>query len=229
MWRWSRFRWTPVKVPVDTRREFSAQRPAAPAHELEGSRVFDSAAMVNTLSEFSALLERVNRDSRVVADGYFQPRSTDREVVRYLRDVGSDGKVSRYRMQLSADYAHMSEEAMRLVAIYEFNRFVTANGDLEIGSPANRVLESKLNGLLVAAKSLDVDGGYRDAEVWKGFLRKYNFPDISLGPINSLLAAEHQHYAGSDAMIQKFKGQLASHLLEAIGSPIAGNPAPAVA
>ncbi|MFZ5467977.1 MAG: hypothetical protein ACOZIN_00955 [Myxococcota bacterium] len=213
------FNYNLVQVADDTQREFTPVRQSRAADRLDGTKVLVSANMINTLSEFSSILEEVNPDSKVVPFGWFEPKMGERDVVRFSQAKGADGK-SEFRMQVSSRYAHMSEEALRATAIYEFNRYLAQGGKLHLGP-----VEAKLAGLIAFGQSLRVDEGYRDADIWKNFIARYNFPaDLSLAPITSLLTAEHHRYAGSPEMVNKLKAQLSPQQLSALARPEVGEP-----
>lgn len=206
------------RVPEDTRREFSAVDPGRPANVLDGTQVLMAGNMINTLSEFSQILDRVNPDSKVVPEGYFAARPADREVIRFTKVTSPEGKPI-YRMQVNAGYAHMSEDALRLVTVYEFNRYLSQTSQLNLDP-----VSSKLNGLLLAAHSLRVDEGYRDGEVWSAFLRKYGFPEIDMGTVSGIVQQDHHFYAGSDEGIRKLRAALPPEVIEALKRSDVGEP-----
>ncbi|MBI3180884.1 MAG: hypothetical protein HYZ28_01935 [Myxococcales bacterium] len=213
------FNYDTFKVAEDTAREFTPVRQSRPAGLLDGTKVLVAGNMINTLSEFSSILDRVNPDSKVIPTGWFEPKMGEREVVRFTQERGADGK-PELRMQVNARYAHMSEESLRATTIYEFNRYLSGSGQLRMDP-----VDAKLAGLIAFAQSLRVDEGYRDGEVWKSFLSRYNLPpDLSLSAVTSLLTAEHHHYAGSPEMVQKFKQQLSPQILEQLRKPEVGEP-----
>ncbi len=215
------FNYSTFKVTEDTAREFQAVKQDRPATVLDGTKVLVSANMVNTLSEFSGILDRANPDSKVVSGGWYEPKPGEpKDVVRFAEQKGRDGK-TEYVMTFNARYSHMSEEAMRATTAYEFNRFMQDGGKLRL-TPE----DSKLAGMMLFAQSLSVDEGYRDGEVWKNFLNRYNLPEtVSLSSVNSALASHTGHnYAGDSAVIAKLKTLITPDALAALKRPEVGVP-----
>ncbi|GMU61977.1 MAG: hypothetical protein AMXMBFR34_37400 [Myxococcaceae bacterium] len=215
------FNYSTFKVPEDTAREFQPVKQTRDASVLDGTKVLVSANMINTLSEFSGILDRVNPDSKVVAGGWYEPKMGEaKDVVRFSEQKGKDGK-TEYVMSFNARYSHMSEEAMRATTIYEFNRWMQDTGKLRMDP-----VDAKLAGMLAFGQSLSVDEGYRDSEVWTNFLKRYNFPDtISLSDVSSALAAHTGHnYAGDSAGIAKLKQAIGQAALDALKKPEVGVP-----
>jgi hypothetical protein len=215
------FNYSTFKVPEDTSREFQPVKQSRDASVLDGTKVLVSANMINTLSEFSGILDRVNPDSKVVAGGWYEPKMGEaKDLVRFTEQKGRDGK-TEYVMTFNARYAHMSEEAMRAITVYEFTRFMQDSGKLRMDP-----VDAKLAGLLAFAQSLAVDEGYRDREVWSTFLKRYNLPEtISLSDVSSALAAHSGHnYAGDSASIAKLKQTIGQAALDALKRPEVGVP-----
>jgi hypothetical protein len=208
------------RVPEDTAREFAPIRQPRPANVLDGTKVLVSGQMLNTVSEFSAILDRVNPDSKVVTDGYFEPREGEREIIKFSQARGPDGK-PEIRMKVNAAYSHMSEEAMRAVTTYEFNRYLGKTGQLRLDP-----IDAKIAGMISFAQSMQIDEGYRDREVWGAFLKRYNLPDVGLSAINSQLDAEHHDYAGTPEMVRAIRAQLTPEMLHGLQRPEAGEPGP---
>ncbi|MFN7130639.1 MAG: hypothetical protein ACK4N5_01060, partial [Myxococcales bacterium] len=206
------------RVSEDTAREFTPIRQTRPAKVLDGTKVLVAGQMLNTVSEFSSILDRVNADSKVVTDGWYEPKDGDREIVRFSQARGPDRKVE-FRMQINAAYAHMSEESLRAVAAYEFNRYLGKTGQLRLDP-----VDAKLAAMLSFAQSLQIDEGHRDREVWASFLKRYNLPDVGLASIHRLLDAEHHHYAGTPQMVRQLRTQLSPEVLQVLGRPEAGEP-----
>ena len=76
------------------------------------------------------------------------------------------------------------------------------------------------------AQSLAVDEGYRDGDVWKNFLNRYNLPEtVSLSAVNSALGGHTGHnYAGDAAVIAKLKTLITPDALAALKRPEVGVP-----
>ncbi|HEY3452885.1 MAG TPA: hypothetical protein VGK67_41470 [Myxococcales bacterium] len=207
------------RVPEDTRREFTPVVQNQPARTLDGTKVVMAGNMINTVSEFSGILDRVNRDSKVVPDGWFEPKDSDKEIVKFDKVTNREGMVE-YHMKVSAKYAHASEPMLRAVAAYEFNRYLNATGQLRM-DPS----DAKINGLLLAQHSLDIDGDWRDGDLWKSFLTKYNFPaNVDYSKIQTIKDAEHHFYAGSDDMVAKIKAALPKEVVDALKGATVGEP-----
>lgn len=212
------FNFNTFQVPEDTSREFRPIKQVRLTELLDGTRVLVSGNMINTLSEFSSLLSITNRDSKVIPDGYFDPGPNDLALVRFTRAPGTGGR-TEYRMQVNSRYAHMSEEALRSVAVYEFNRFLHKSGELGLGA-----VDAKLNGLILVGRSLDVDEGSRDTEVWNALLARYNLPRVDRSVVDAILEAEHHDYAGSPAMVHELKSKLSAQALRELEAPQSGEP-----
>lgn len=215
------FNYSTFKVPEDTAREFQPVKQDRPASVLDGTKVLVSANMINTLSEFSGILDRVNPDSKVIAGGWYEPKPGEpKDVCRFTEQKGKDGK-PEYVMTFNARYSHMSEEAMRATTVYEFNRFLQDSGKLRM-TPQ----DAKLAGVIAFAQSLSVDEGYRDREVFTTFLKRYNLPEtIQLADVNTALGAHTGHnYAGDDAVIARLKTLIGPDALNALTRSEVGVP-----
>jgi hypothetical protein len=215
------FNYSTFTVAEDTAREFQPVKQSRDATVLDGTKVLVSANMINTLSEFSGILERVNPDSRVVAGGWYEPKVGEaKDVVRFTEQKGRDGK-TEYVMSFNARSSHMSEEAMRATTAYEFNRYMQDSGKLRMDP-----VDAKLAGLLVFGQSLAVDEGLRDRDVWANFLKRYNLPEtISLANVTTALAAHSGHsYAGDSAGVANLKAAIGPAALAALARPEVGVP-----
>ncbi|MBL8938514.1 MAG: hypothetical protein JNM69_28360, partial [Archangium sp.] len=214
------FNYSTFKVPEDTRREFEPVKQDRHASVLDGTKVLVSANMVNTLSEFSGILDRANPDSKVIAGGWFEPKMGEKDLIRFTEQRGRDGK-TEYVMSVSSRYSHLSEEGLRAITVFEFNRFLGDKGLLRM--PAEDV---KLAGLLAFGQSLAVDEGYRDNEVWSTFIKRYNLPaSISLSMVTQALGAHTGHnYAGDAAGVAKLKELIGPAALAELKKPEVGQP-----
>ncbi|MDP1915674.1 MAG: hypothetical protein Q8L14_05495 [Myxococcales bacterium] len=214
------FNYSTFKVPEDTRRELEPVKQERHASVLDGTKVLVSANMVNTLSEFSGILGRANADSKVVAGGWFEPKMGEKDLIRFTEQKGRDGK-TEYVMSVSARYSHLSEEGLRAITVFEFNRFLGDKGLIRM--PAEDV---KLAGLLAFGQSLAVDEGYRDREVWGTFLKRYNLPaSIDLSMVTQALGAHTGHnYAGDAAGVAKLKALIGPEALAELKKPEVGQP-----
>ena len=212
------FNYSTFNVPEDTRREFRPVKQDRDTTSLDGTKVNIAAQVLNTVSEFSGILREVNEHSRVIAGGFFEPRTGEADVVKFEK-VNVPGKDPEYRMTVNARYSHMSEEAMRATCAYELNRWLQSSGEQRL-DPVNR----KIAAVISFAQSLDIDEGYRDQEVFTNFLSRYNLPAISQDDIQTLLDAEHHDYAGSDAMVASIKAKLTPAMLAELKKPEVGEP-----
>lgn len=205
-------------VAVDTQREFRPVKQDRDATLLDGTKVLIAAQVLNTVSEFNGVLKEVNEHSRVVANGWFEPKAGEAEVVKFEKVKGADGQ-PEYRMQVNARYSHMSEGAMRATCVYELNRFLQSSGEQTL-EPVDR----KLLAVIGYAQSLDIDDGWRDDELFTQFLGRYNLPAISRNDIQALLDAEHHDYAGSQEMVDALKAKLTPQVLAELKKPEVGVP-----
>lgn len=214
------FNFNTFKVPEDTQREFKPVKQERPAGTLDGTKVLVSANMVNTLSEFSGLLDGVNPDSKVIAGGWFDPKMGEKDLIRFTEQKSKAGK-PEFVMQVSSRYSHMSEEALRGITVFEFTRFLTDSGKLRLDP-----VDAKLACVIAFAQSLDVDDGYRDREVWAALQSRYNLPaELDKASVMSALGSHTGHnYAGDQAVINALKAALPSATLEQLKKPEVGVP-----
>ncbi|GMU63224.1 MAG: hypothetical protein AMXMBFR34_49870 [Myxococcaceae bacterium] len=205
-------------VAEDTRREFRPVKQDRPSELLDGTKIGISAQVLNTVSEFNGVLKDVNEHSRVIAGGWFEPKAGEADVVKFEKVQGKDGQ-PEYRMTVNARYSHMSEEAMRATCVYELNRFLQSSGEQKLDT-----VDRKLLAVIGFAQSLDIDDSWRDDEVFKEFLGRYNLPAISRDDIQPLLDAEHHDYAGSQQMVDALKAKLPANVLAELKKPEVGEP-----
>lgn len=215
------FNYSLFQVEEDTARELEPVRQQRHASVLDGTKVIVAANMVNTLSEFSGLLDRFNPDSKVVADGWFEPKLGDHELVRFSEQPRKDGKGVDVAFQVNARYSHMSEEMLRAIAVSEFTRWLANTGKLKL-EPA----DAKLGGALAFAQSLDVDESFRDGPVWAAYLKRMNLPaELTFDRVTQALEAHGGHnYAGDTQSIAKLRSLLPQDVLDALAKPEVGVP-----
>ncbi len=215
------FNFSLFHVEEDTARELEPVRQERHASILDGTKVIVAANMVNTLSEFSGLLDRFNPDSKVVGDGWFEPKLGDHELVRFNERPRRDGKGVDVAFQVNARYAHMSEEMLRAIAVSEFTRWLANNGKLRLSAA-----EAKLGGALAFAQSLDVDESFRDGPVWSAYLKRMNLPaDLTYEKVTQALEAHSGHnYSGDPASIAKLSSLLSKDVLDVLEKPEVGVP-----
>lgn len=128
-----------------------------------------------------------------------------------------------------SDRKFTADEAKAIVAKAKSNGIVSAQEKADLRAIMAKyadAFDSKLAGVMVFAQSLAVDEGYRDNEVFKTFLARYNLPEtITLSSVNSALAAHTGHnYAGDPAVIAKLKGLISADALAALKRPEVGVP-----
>ncbi len=206
-------------VATDTQREFRPVKQDRDSTTLDGTKILISAQVLNTVSEFNGVLKNVNENSRVVPNGWFEPKAGEAEVVKFEK-VNVPGREPEYRMQVNARYSHMSEEALRATCVYELNRWLQSSGEQRL-DPVDR----KLLAVIGFAQSLDIDDSWRDDEVFTNFLSRYNLPEgLSRRDIQPLLDAEHRDYAGSQSMVNALKAKLSPQVLAALQQPEVGEP-----
>jgi len=209
------------RVEEDTAREFSPQPPRHPVNKLVGIKPHMAVQGINRLSLYSEVLEPRNNTGRVIPGGYFEPQEGDRAIVKFETTRPKDGSTG-YVMKVNANYSHMSEEAMRAVAMYEFNQYLA---DTAPRWPLDAV-ETKLQGLILASHSLDTDSGYRDSVVWREFLEAYNFPpNISRRDVERAKEegeGRGHHYSGSRDAIRLLREKLGPEILARLRAPDVG-------
>jgi hypothetical protein len=203
-------------VAEDTAREFQPVQAPRPAKEIVGTKVDFAAQTINRLCLYSQIFETKNSTGQVISDGYFEPGPADKDIFRFTR-TKVDGK-DAIAMSMNARYAHMSEEALRMAACFEYNRFVAKN------DPSWRLggRETLLSGMVLASHSLETDAGHRDAEVWQEFLRAYHLPAIPRAEVERAKEIEEHYYSGSYASIDELKKKLDRSLLAGLDAPGAG-------
>jgi hypothetical protein len=214
------FNFNTFKVAEDTAREFKPVKQERPASILDGTKVLVSANMINTLSEFSGILDRINPDSKVISGGFFDPKMGEKELVRFTEQKGPTGK-PEFVVHVSSRYSHMSEEALRGITVFEFTRYLQDSGKLRMDP-----VDAKLAAVVAFAQSLDVDNGFRDREVWSALQSRYNLPaDLDKSKVMTALGRHTGHnYAGDQAVINALKAVLSPATLEALKKPEVGVP-----
>ena len=211
-------------VESSVQRSFEPVTPEAPLHRLQELYGVIAASWVNRgVSGYNSSLHALNAESRVTSAGFFKGAPTD-PPVRFAAATLPDGQPG-WTLSVNHRFAHMPEEALRLVAAYELNLFLSANDKRfeYYGDP----LRAKVNGLMAAAFTLSHDLSYDDDIVWKAFLRAYHLPDLDLSAIDSVLAPYEKvdSDAGCRAAVDAYIANLtASHsdLMAALSSEDAG-------
>lgn len=212
-------------VAANTQRELVPLQAERRADELAGLTVFAAARAVNYVSEMSVVFEKVNPAGDVVPGGWFEPTSEKDPIVRFVTDTRKTEKGKDRRqfvMTVNARYAHISEETLRAISVYEFARF--AEGFTELDE-VDRI-EIKLGALLAVALSLNTDSSTRDEEIWSAILARYNLPlDLSLNDFNAArLKHGGKYYAGDQNSFRDLLKTLPPEVFERLARPGAGEP-----
>ncbi len=199
-------------VPEDTAREFEPIAQPRPADRLVGTKVHFAAQTINRMTLYSAVFEPQNSTGRVLPEGWFEPEPGKTRIFRFEKTTLDGHDVIQMRM--NARYAHMSEEAARMAAAYEYAMWVYENeGDkTRLDSP----LDAELNALVFASHSLATDVGYRDREVWEAFLKHYGLPEIPRSVVERAKEADSHYYSGSYASIEQLRKELDPEVLSAL-------------
>lgn len=191
-------------VKTDTTREFKAIEPHRDTDSLVGTKIHFAAMSTNRISIYNELLHDRNGKAEVVPAGYHDPQPGETGLFRFTRN--DNGLVE---MSMNANYAHMSEEALRMAAAYEYSQYKSA----EPGWPLQNRTDNVLQSLVFASQSLNTDSGYRDREVWTEFLSAYNLPNISLSDVASVREVDHHWYSGSEGSVPALRNKLAPDVL----------------
>lgn len=223
-------------VVDDTAREFEPRDPGRPATALDGTDVHVAANTCNTAMLYNPLTKKYNDRGRIVGGGYVD-LAPGGPIVRF-RDIDLDGEPA-WVLEANHAHAHMSEEALRAVALYAFNRHVaTADPDTyrdrwrasTWASPAGRPdpADVALMGLTLAMFTLtyDMNDGFagphrRDVEIWQKLLGVHGLPPLDHRPIWQLIWDEKHDYAGSPGIVSKWRDAIPTETIEILtGRPI---------
>jgi hypothetical protein len=202
-------------VKTDTTREFQAIEPARSANELVGTKVHFAAQTINRMTLYSQIFQSTNSTGEVVPSGYFAPKEGEKNLFRFEKTkVNGENTVS---MQMNANYAHMSEEALRMAASYEYGLFKAQIGDISLNDR-----DAKLNAMIFASHSLHTDAGYRDREVWGEFIKAYNLPNVNRNDVEKAKEVNDHYYSGSHASLPDLWNKLSPEIQEALLQPKSG-------
>ncbi|TNE48946.1 MAG: hypothetical protein EP343_13770 [Deltaproteobacteria bacterium] len=201
-------------VQTDTQREFQPIEPSRSTDSLVGTKVHFAAMSTNRISIYNELLHERNGKGEVIPAGYHEPMEGDTGLFRFERN--EDGLVA---MSMDADYAHMSEEALRMASAFEYSMFKASEGG---DWPLHNRTDNLLHAMVFASQSLNSDTGYRDSAIWKEFLSAYNLPDIPLNSVSSTREADKHWYSGSHKSISVMKDKIDGNLIEALADPNVG-------
>lgn len=232
-------------VVDDTAAEFTARDPGHPPHALDGTDVHIAANVCNTAMLYNPLTKKYNARGRIVGGGYAD-FGLEPGIVRVV-DLELDGEPA-WALEVSHRYAHMSEEALRAVALYAWNAHV-AGRPAEAGAidgtyrerwrsstwrdAAGRpdLVDVRLMGLTLAMFTLtyDMNEGFaglhrRDVQIWEGLLRLHHLPDLDHRPIWKLIWDEKHDYAGSPGIVGGWREGLTPATVGMLGiSPSKGD------
>lgn len=199
-------------VQTDTAREFEAIPPGRDADMLVGTKIHFAAQSTNRVSVYNEFLNHRNGDAEVTPGGYHEPVEGESGLFRFERE----GDI--VNMSMNANYAHMSEESLRMASAFEYSQFKSTESNWPLHNKTDNILHS----LVLASQSLNTDAGYRDRAVWSEFLKAYNLPDIPLSTVGGVREADHHHYSGSRLSVTQLKQKLSPEVLAALESPEAG-------
>lgn len=218
-------------VATDTRAEFHARDPERPAGALAGTEVHVAANTCNTAMLYNPLTKKYNDTGRIVGAGYVDMKA-DAGIVRWS-EIELDGEAA-WALEVNHHYAHMSEEALRAVALYSWNAHVWQRDPSRY---RNRWRASTwqsqperpdradvlLMGLLLATFTLayDMNEGFagphhRDREIWDALLVRFGLPSIDIRAPWALIIDEHHDYAGSPAMVTAWREKLDAETIAAL-------------
>lgn len=197
------------KVATDTAREFTAIEATHPVDLLDGTVPHLAAMALNTATGYNTETQKYKKQN-IIGNGYFKPEAGDTRIVKFERTKieGQDVLL----MQVNANYAHMSVEALRAVAHYAFI--------MEMGGERNlSTVDKKLMALTFAAFSINYDEARwsRDSAIWNGLLETLNLPrDLPMRELLNLIDEEHHDYSGNMTHVRKYKESLSADALAAL-------------
>ncbi|GIW72125.1 MAG: hypothetical protein KatS3mg102_1667 [Planctomycetota bacterium] len=208
-----------TRVPEESRRDFTPQLAPRPADALVGTKVHFAAQTVNRLALYSEIFEPHNTTGKVLPGGWYEPEPGETRLFRW-ETTEVEGQPSIV-MRANARYAHMSEEALRMAACYEYALHVAAT-DRSVG--LTDPVDARLAGLVLASHSLYTDVGWRDREVWREFLRAYNLPEIDRSLVERYKEVDSHYYSGSRETLRRLRAELPAEVIAQLGAPVTGQP-----
>jgi hypothetical protein len=147
--------------------QLTAKDPQRPVEQLDGRALTGSVLRFWRMAGYNEWADPM-KDQGVVAGGYFEGKKTD-PLFKVAEQKGEDGK-SVVGVQVNSQYAHASEEVLGAALHYELGK----QAALKAGLPE---ADAKAAGLLMAAKSLDIDTSYNDNDAWKALLKFNGLPE----------------------------------------------------
>lgn len=218
-------------VAADTAAEFVPRDPGRPAAGLGGGAIHIAANTCNTAMLYNPLTRQYNQTGRIVGAGHVE-MGPDEGIVRWF-DIDLDGEPA-WALGLNRHHAHMSEEALRAVALYTWNAHVWQHDPARYRrywrastaqTPPDRPdrVDVLLMGLVLATFTLayDMMDGFagphrRDEQIWQALLSRFGLPSLDFRPIWSLVIGEHHDYAGSPTIVGKWRETLDAATIAAL-------------
>lgn len=126
----------------------------------------------------------------LVANGFYTPAPGDETFVRITPEI-VDGK-KRYKLQINARYAHMSEGALAMRLLYELNHYFSEQA-------GHYDLQDKTRGLMLAAEWMAymTFPGERRRELIEGLARAYGWPVGADGMSYELISSIENDYGNT--------------------------------
>ncbi|MCK6547192.1 hypothetical protein L6R52_15180 [Myxococcota bacterium] len=209
-------------VAADTAREFELKLPAFPAEQIKGDRAFQAIQFVNTATNYSAIVSKLNENRKINAhpEGvWFDGAQDPKTYVKFT--PARDGSL---HVQLNSALSDMSIESLRAVMFYETSRYLLDKANVAgVKTPAEKTAAN----LMFAAAALEYDMGYRDDAIFTGLKKLYGVPNEvgydAFKAVSFELANRH-NYCGDTQALKKILDRVGP----ALAQPGVGAPAIAV-
>lgn len=218
-------------VAADTAAEFEPRDPGRPAAAIAGTAVHVAANTCNTAMLYNPLTRKYNETGRIVGAGYVElPPAAG--IVRW-REITLAGEAA-WALEVNRHHAHMSEEALRAVALYTWNAHAARQDPglyrkhwraatwQTVPDRPDRA-DVALMGLVLATFTLayDMMDGFagphwRDEQIWRALLAHFGLPPLDFRPIWKLVYDEHHDYAGSPGIVGKWRETLDTATITAL-------------
>jgi hypothetical protein len=200
------------RVDESLREGLKPRDPGAPPHRLQALSGVIACNWINRgAGGYNEAIRARNDRARVSCAGFY-PGTADAAPVRFETVTLPDGEPG-WTMSINPYFAHMPEEVMRVVAVYEYNQHL-AGADERFHFHADP-LRAKLNGLMAVAFTLSHDLFDNDGTVWRAFLDAYGFPTLELHEVEEwalkLGADNRDQPAGSRENIDAWLTDLREH------------------
>lgn len=219
-------------VPGDTETAFVAKEPSRRDAVLSGERVHNASQIVNTSLGFSHYLDHMEKENAFVGGGHFEAPPGHPDHDRLVRIVARDvdpgemnldteranlwpGVMALQQVELNRRFSHASEEVVKAVTFFEV---AMTFGDGE--TPAERALQ----GLILAAHSLNVDDQYgRDELVFDNLRKHYGLPEsLTFADARRYLNADSHVYAGADVGVERWAAALGPDGMKELSDALEG-------